>query len=259
VLQRSEQMGGVRRLGLKASNLLVPPVCLGCRASLADHHALCPHCWRNIAFIRAPLCDRMGIPLPFDATGGRDGPSVSAAALAEPPDYDRARAAAHFSGTIRKLVHDFKYADRQEVRVLLAQWLMAAGHELLSDAHVIVPVPMGRRRLFWRTFNQAAILAHELGRRSGIAVDTAALKRRRATRPQVGLTRAQRRDNLEGAFAVLKRRQGRIGGHNVLLIDDVITTGATANACARALKRAGAARVDVLAVALVAGEVPLVP
>jgi len=160
VLQRSVQAGGVRRFGLAASNLLVPPVCLGCRAGLADHHALCPRCWRSIAFIRAPLCERMGIPLPFD-TGG---PSVSAAALAEPPDYDRARAAAHFAGTIRKLVHDFKYADRQEVRVLLAGWLMAAGHELLSDAHIIVPVPMGRRRLFWRTFNQAAVLAHHPAR-----------------------------------------------------------------------------------------------
>ncbi len=237
------------------SNLVVPPVCLGCRAALADHHALCPVCWRDIAFIRTPLCERIGIPLPFD-TGG---PSVSAAALADPPDYDRARAAAHYAGTARKLVHDFKYADRQEVRVLLGNWLTAAGSELLSDTHLILPVPMSRRRLFWRKFNQAAILAHELGRRTGVAVDTTSLRRRRATKPQVGLTRAQRRDNMDGAFAVLKRRRARIQGASILLIDDVITTGATANACARALKRAGAARVDVLAVCLVAGDVAMVP
>ncbi len=242
-------------LAFALSNVIVPPVCLKCRASLADHHALCPTCWRDIAFIRTPLCERMGIPLPFD-TGG---PSVSALALADPPDYDRARAAAHYTGTVRKLVHDFKFADRQEVRVLLGNWLAAAGRELLSDAHLILPVPMSRRRLFWRKFNQAAILAHELGRRSGVAVDTSALRRRRATRPQVGLTRAQRHSNMEGAFAVLKRRRALIKGANILLVDDVITTGATVNACARALKRAGAARVDVLSVCMVAGDVPLLP
>ncbi len=237
------------------SNVIVPPVCLGCRAALADHHALCPACWRDVAFIRAPLCERMGIPLPFE-TGG---PSISAAALADPPDYDRARASAHFAGTARKLVHDFKFADRQELRVLLGNWLAAAGGELLSDAHLILPVPMSRRRLFWRKFNQSAILAHELGRRSNLPVDTTSLRRRRATKPQVGLTRAQRRDNMEGAFAVLKRHRLRIQGANILLIDDVITTGATVNACARALKRAGAARIDVLAVAMVAGDVAMVP
>jgi ComF family protein len=246
------------RLGaavFRLSNVIVPPVCLSCRASVADHDAVCPVCWRDIAFIRAPLCERMGLPLPFD-TGG---PSISAVALAEPPDYDRARAAAHYAGTARKLVHDFKYADRQEVRVLLGNWLTAAGHELLSDAHLIVPVPMSRRRLFWRKFNQAAILAHELGRRSGVAVDTSALRRRRATKPQVGLTRAQRHTNMEGAFAILKRRRAVIQDANILLIDDVITTGATVNACARALKRAGAARVDVLTVCMVAGELAQVP
>lgn len=237
------------------SNVIVPPACLGCRTSLADHHALCAKCWRDIGFIRAPLCENMGIPLPFD-TGG---PSISAAALAEPPDYDRARAAAHYAGTARKLVHDFKYADRQEVRILLGNWLTAAGSDLLSEAHLILPVPMSRRRLFWRKFNQAAILAHELGRRSGVAVDTASLRRRRATKPQVGLTRAQRQSNMEGAFAVLKRHRARIQSANILLIDDVVTTGATVNACARALKRAGAARVDVLAVCLVAGDIALVP
>ena len=247
--------GTARKLLRWTGDLIVPPVCIACRAALSEHHALCAKCWRDVAFIRAPLCERMGIPLPFD-TGG---PSVSAAALADPPDYDRARAAAHFAGTARQLVHGFKYADRQEMRVLLGAWLQAAGQDLLDDAHLILPVPMSRRRLFWRTFNQAAILAHEIGRRSGLPVSTAVLRRRRATRPQVGLTRAQRRDNMEGAFAIEKRRRGLVAGHNILLIDDVITTGATVNACARALKRAGAARVDVLAVAMVAGDVPLTP
>ena len=245
----------LRRILAWTGDILVPPVCMNCQAALSDHHALCAVCWRDVAFIHSPICDRLGIPLPFD-TGGI---SVSAAALADPPDYDRARVAAHFAGTARLLVHGFKYSDRQEVRVLLGSWLLAAGHELLDDTHLVIPVPMSRRRLFWRRFNQAAILAHEIGRRSGLPVATSVLRRRRATRPQVGLTRAQRRDNMEGAFAVVKRRRGLIEGQNILLIDDVITTGATVNACARSLKRAGAARVDVLAVAMVAGEVPLTP
>ncbi len=236
-------------------DLIVPPVCASCRVALSDHHAICALCWRDVAFIGAPLCERMGLPLPFD-TGS---PSVSAAALADPPDYDRARAAAHFGGTARRLVHGFKYSDRQEVRVLLGRWLLTAGRELLNDAHLIIPVPMSRRRLFWRTFNQAAILAHEVGKSSGLSVSVSTLRRRRATRPQVGLTRAQRRDNMEGAFAVAKHKRPLVDGHNILLIDDVITTGATINACARALKRAGAARVDVLTVAMVAGDIPFTP
>ncbi len=247
--------GLLARALARAGDLVVPPVCVACRSSLSVHHALCAICWRDVAFIGEPLCDRLGIPLPFD-TGG---PSISAAALADPPDYDRARAAAHFTGTTRRLIHGFKYSDRQEVRVLLGNWLLTAGHDLLGDAHLIVPVPMSRRRLFWRTFNQAALLAHVIGQRSGLPVSVSALRRRRATRPQVGLTRTQRRDNMEGAFAVSKSKRDLIEGHNILLIDDVITTGATVNACARALKRAGAARVDVLAVGLVAGEVPLTP
>ena len=140
--------GALGRALRRTGDLIVPPVCVGCRAALSAHHALCANCWRDVAFIRAPLCERIGIPLPFD-TGG---PSVSAQALAEPPDYDRARAAAHFAGTTRRLVHGFKYSDRQEVRVLLGAWLAVAGRDLLGDTHLIIPVPMSRRRLFWRTF-----------------------------------------------------------------------------------------------------------
>lgn len=244
-----------RRVLIRAADVLVPPVCMSCRCALGTHHALCATCWRDIAFIRQPLCDLMGVPLPFD-TGG---PSISAAALANPPDYDRARAAAHFAGTIRHLVHGFKFSDSQELGVLLAKWMLLAGHDLIADAHVVIPVPLSRRRMFWRKFNQSALLAHEIGRKAGLPVAATVLRRSRATRPQVGLSRAQRRDNVEGAFAVSKRRREAIDGRNILLIDDVITTGATVNACARALKRAGAARVDVLVVALVAGEVPMLP
>ncbi len=229
------------------ADLVVPPCCLVCRAPLGAHHLLCGACWREVHFIRPPLCDVMGIPLPYE-TGER---SVSAAAAANPPAYDRARAVAHFSGSMRTLIHQFKYADRHDARALLGRWLAEAGHELLPGIDVIVPVPMTRLRLLSRRFNQAAILAKELSRHTGIPMQPRMLRRTRATKTQVGLTHDQRRRNVAGAFGVPAGRRAWLKGHNVLLVDDVITTGATVEACARALKRAGAASVDVLALVLV--------
>lgn len=239
-----------RLLGVVA-DLIVPPCCLVCRIPLGAHHLLCAPCWREVGFIRPPLCDVTGIPLPFD-TGGR---MVSAAAVAAPPAYDRARAVAHFNGAMRTLVHQFKYSDRHDGRALYGRWLAEAGQELLAGADVVIPVPLSRLRLLARRYNQSAILAREVADRTGVPLDLHLLSRARFNRPQVGLTRDQRRRNLAGAFVVPRRRQPGLEGRNVLLVDDVITTGATAEACARALKRAGAARVDVLALALVTSEV----
>jgi ComF family protein len=214
------------------------------------HHLLCPVCWRDVRFIRPPLCDVLGIPLPFD-TGER---MVSAGALAHPPAYDRARAVAHFTGSMRTLVHQFKYADRHDGQTLFARWLAEAGRDLRPGLDLIVPVPLSRLRLLLRHFNQAAVLAGALSREIGVAVDPMLLKRTRWTRSQVGMTREQRRRNTAGAFKVPTHRRAGLSGRNILLVDDVITTGATVDACARTLKRAGAARVDVLALALVTNE-----
>jgi ComF family protein len=235
------------------ADLIVPPCCLVCRARVGGHHLLCAGCWRQVHFIRPPLCDVLGIPLPFD-TGGR---TLSAAAVAHPPAYNRARAVAHYSGAMRTLVHQLKYADRHDARTLLGRWLAEAGRELLPGTDMLVPVPLSRWRLIQRQFNQAALLAGELARQTGIPMTPLALKRVRATRSQVGMTRDQRRRNVSGAFQVPQRARAALRGRNVLLIDDVVTTGATVEACARALRRAGAARVDVLALALVTNEVPM--
>jgi ComF family protein len=235
------------------ADVFVPPLCVGCHAQLASHDALCPKCWGEIDFIRPPLCDRLGLPMPFD-TGST---MISALAAADPPDYGRARAVARFDGVMRRLVHDLKFRDRHDARRLFGRWLAEAGAELLRDADVIVPVPLTRGRLLSRRFNQSAILALEVSRLTGVAVDPLALRRVRRTRPQVGLTRLQRRQNVAGAFAVPRGCKALIAGANVVLIDDVITTGATAEACARALRRAGAARIDALSLALVTDAVPV--
>lgn len=240
-------ISGLRHLAARITDAVVPPVCLSCQTLLSMHNSLCPECWRQIDFIRPPLCDRLGLPLPFDI-GGR---MISAAASAKPPLYQRARAVAIYDGVMRHLIHEFKYHDRHELRRLFGRWLFQAGGELIETADIIVPVPLNRIRLLRRRFNQAAILAGEVGRLSGIEHLPTALRRVRATPTQVGLTHEQRRQNVRGAFAVRARDRVKFRGRRVLLIDDVITTGATAEACTKTLLDAGADGVDVLALALV--------
>lgn len=238
------------------TDIVIPPVCANCQTPLAQSHALCGTCWREVRFIRPPVCDRLGIPLPFD-TGHK---TVSAAALAEPPDFDRARIVAHHDGPMQQIISGFKYADRQEARILLANWLISAGRDLIADADLIVPVPLHRWRLLKRKFNQSAVLAKEVARVTGKPVAYQILIRHKPTAPQVSLSGSERRRNPRGAFRVAaptlrppgkgKRAHPRLASKRILLIDDVMTTGATANACARALKAAGAAHVDVLTLSL---------
>jgi ComF family protein len=151
---------------------------------------------------------------------------------------------------MRELIQSFKYRDRHEGLHLFGRWLKKAGAMLLADADLIVPVPLYRSRLWWRRFNQSAMLGLTLSRLSGVPADCLVLKRVRRTASQVGLSADQRRRNVAGAFRIEKSGEAKIKGRN-LVVDDVITTGATVEACARVLKRAGAARVDILALARV--------
>jgi len=226
---------------------VMPSLCLGCRAPLGGTDELCGSCWRSIRFIRPPLCDRLGLPMPYGAAGTM----ISASAAAHPPIYDRARAVAAFEGVMRDLIHGFKYADRHDARRLFGRWLAHAGAELLPGIDLVVPVPLARGRLLRRQYNQAAVLAQELSRRTALRFDPHMLERTRATRAQVGLSHEERRRNVRGAFRIAPHRAGSVLGRSLLLIDDVVTTGATVEACGRALKAGGAARVDVLALALV--------
>ncbi len=235
----------------RVADFLMPPLCLACRAPLAQHNSICAACWRDVSFIAEPVCHRLGIPLPFDPGGG---PVESAAAAAEPPQYDRARAAVHYNGVARELIHRFKYGDQHTMRHLFTRWLQLAGRDLVDDDPLVVPVPMHRRRLLARRFNQSAILAQDLARATGLAYEPEVLLRLRQTASQVGLTRDQRRRNLQGAFGVEGRREGELFGRRVLLVDDVITTGTTVDACARVLRRGGASHIDVVAIAMVTDE-----
>lgn len=230
-------------------DLLLPPRCPACQGAVAAP-GLCATCWARTQFIAAPLCERLGTPFAYDAGPG----IVSPAAVADPPAYGRARAVARYDGPARALVHALKFRDRMETAKLMAMLMSRAGAELIADCDVVVPVPLHRRRLFSRRFNQSALLAAELARLSGRDFEAIAVIRVRATRQQVGLSARQRRRNVAGAFRVLPETRPLIEGRRVLLVDDVLTTGATADACARVCLRAGATSVDVLVFARVVAE-----
>ncbi len=233
-----------RTAGGRLLDFVYPPVCLGCREAVGAHGGLCVTCWNNMGFIERPYCERLGTPFErdFEAPG-----MISLEAAAHPPVFSRARAVARYDGaTARGLANRLKYYDRMELAEPMGRWMARAGAELLREADVLVPIPLHRLRLASRRFNQSAVLARVISQESAVPIEAFALERVKATTPQVGLTRPQRAANLAGAFRVDKARAGRIVGGGVVLVDDVLTTGATANAAARALLKAGAARVDLL-------------
>ena len=228
------------------ADVVYPPTCLACRAAIADGDALCPKCWSEMSFIAPPLCDRLGVPFEHDVGERR----LSRQAVDDPPVFSRARAVASFEdGPARKLVHRLKYSDRGELARPMGAWMARAGAELVADCDVVTPMPLHRTRLWKRRFNQAAALAREVAKRGGKPYEPGLVERVKATRSQIGLTRLQRAENMQGAFRAPSR--ANVSGRRILLIDDVLTSGATANAASRALLRAGAARVDVLVFARV--------
>ncbi|WP_089173663.1 ComF family protein [Bosea sp. AS-1] len=240
------------RLALRAGlrnlvALVYPPVCVACRAATGEAQALCAHCWGEIGFIERPYCERLGTPFAVDLGPGL----LSPAAIANPPVFARARAVCRFDGVARELVHRLKYGDRAELAITLGRMMVQAGHELIAEADLVVPVPLHRARLWSRRFNQAALLAGTVARLTARPYAPAGLVRVRHTRRQVGLSRAQRANNLQGAFQVPENARPQLEGRRILLVDDVLTTGATANAAARALLRGGARQVDLLTFARV--------
>lgn len=236
-----------RRAGRGLVDLVLPPRCLGCGALVADQGALCAACWQALTFLGEPACACCGLPFAHDQGAG----ARCAACLAAPPAFDRARALWRYDEGSKGLILAFKHADRTDAAPALARWLARAGQALLPDCDLVAPVPLHWRRLFRRRYNQAALLATALGRQAGRPVAPDLLRRRRDTPSQGHLSRGARQRNVAGAFAVAPRWRDRLAGRRVLLVDDVLTTGATVEAAAAALTRAGAAGVDVLTLARV--------
>lgn len=243
--------GGItERIRQRFLDALLPPRCPACRVLLDKPDAFCPACWRELDFIMAPICRRCGLPLP--ASSGDDGSAATCAGcLARAPVYDRARAAVRYAAASRRHILAFKHGDRTELATALARLMRQAGAGLVEDAQAIVPVPLHPWRLVRRRYNQAALLARAIARDAGRPYLAHELKRIRATPSQGGLSRAGRRRNVAGAF---RARRRRIAGRRVLLVDDVMTTGATLEAAARACLAAGAWAVDALVFARVVRE-----
>jgi ComF family protein len=228
-----------------ALDIALPTLCVACREPV-DGEGVCAKCWARLSFIAPPFCPKLGIPFVYDPGPGL----LSMEAIADPPAYQRARAAVRYDDVARTLVHALKYQDRTDLAPAMGRWMARAGRELL-EADVLIPVPLHWRRGWSRRYNQSGALARSIERQSGVKVISEALRRVRPTQQQIGLSRSQRASNVQGAFKVAADRQSEIQGRRVVLIDDVLTSGATADACARALLRAKAASVDVLVFARV--------
>jgi ComF family protein len=231
-----------------ALDLMLPPRPLNeARHESVQSVGLTVQAWSRIRFIEAPCCDACGAPFDYDMGDG----ARCAPCQARPPAFDHARAACLYDEHSRDLILKLKHADRTDLAGLFALWLSRAAADILNEADAVIPVPLHRWRLLSRRYNQAAEIARPLARASGRAYWPDALVRPRPTASQAGKSGAGRRRNVAGVFAVPPRWRRRIAGRRLLLIDDVLTTGATAEGCARALKAAGAARVDVAVIARV--------
>jgi ComF family protein len=234
----------------KALDLLLPPACLACQARVDRQGTLCAECWQGLHFLAAPHCAACGFPFSFDL--GAD--ALCAACLGRRPGYDRARAALAYDDLSRPLVTRLKYGDRLEGAAIFGSWMARAGAKLLEDADFVLPVPLHPLRLLARRFNQAALLAGAVARLNGVRYRPDLLRRIKRTPPQVGLSPAGRLRNVAHAFALARGGAEVVKGRAVVLVDDVLTTGATVESCAKVLRRAGAARVDVLTLARVVSE-----
>jgi ComF family protein len=231
-----------------AIDLLLPPRCLATGEIVDAQGMISPAFWSQLQFIEDPFCKTCGIPFNFEIAND----TLCAACLDREPVFDRSRSAVIYNDASRKLILSFKYGDRLHAVHTFIPWMLRAGQDMIDAADFIIPVPLHSRRLRERRFNQSALLAQEIAKRSGKPYIPDALLRTRHTAPQQGLNFKERGKNVHGAFSVNEKYS--LKNKNILLIDDVFTSGATLNECARVMKAAKAASVSVLTIARVTKE-----
>lgn len=228
-------------------DFVLPPRCPACGAITSDPHSFCVECWSRLSFLGDPCCARCGLPFEYAA----DEEAECGRCIADPPHFDRLRAAVAYGEAARKVALKLKYSGRPGVAETLGRFM--ARHLASADREaILVPVPLHRWRIWKRGYNQSALIASSLAKASGLAADLDLLRRVKATPVLRGLGRRERALAVRCAFAV--RDKQSVAGKSIILVDDVFTSGATANACALTLKRAGAARVEIVCWARVIAE-----
>ena len=234
---------GVRQAWATVMDFLLPPLCLKCERPVAQNQALCASCWKELHFVAAPFCACCGAPFDLPVEEG----TLCGGCLAEAPVFAKARSALIYDEASRDLVLRLKHADRLHPAPALANWMTRAGADLWEQADLIVPVPLHRWRLLARRYNQAAVLALAMGKQTGVPVSVDLLRRVRPTVSQGHLDRKARAANVVGAFAL--GAEGEAKGKRIVLVDDVLTSGATVGECAKVLLKGGAAQVSVVTLA----------
>jgi len=235
--------------GVRLLDQLLPPRCLSCGAGAQDSGRICPDCWKELDFLQGPMCRCCGHPFGFDMAQ-----SLCASCQKSLPPFDRARAALRYDDGSRRMIISFKHGDRADYGDFFVQLLMQASQNLPSSLPsslaFVVPVPLHKKRLRQRRYNQAALIARKFAAQKGFDYVADMLIRHRYTPPQEG-NYGQRQRNVAGAFAFSEKYREKIQDRRIIVIDDVYTTGATASACARILKKAGAGSVEILTLARV--------
>ena len=234
-----------------ALQLLYPPQCISCASPVQSDFGLCADCWRETPFIAGLVCDQCGAPLPGQDSGER-AQCDDCMTIARP--WDRGRAALMYRDNGRRLVLALKHGDRMDLARPASAWMQKVAAPILQPGMLVAPVPLHWTRLFRRRFNQAALLSRAIAKAAGLDHCPDALVRKRTTGSQEGKTRDARFANLVGAFTVPGSREKRVEGRDILLVDDVMTSGATFAAATEALFAAGARSVSVLCLARVAKD-----
>ncbi|MEM7173495.1 MAG: ComF family protein [Pseudomonadota bacterium] len=233
--------------GKVALDLVLPPLCLSCHEPVTQNGVLCAACWESVAFLAPPWCEICGFPFDYD----QGDQAICGDCAASPPPFDQCRSVMRYGDVSKSMIMAFKHADRIDVTKAFGGWLGRIGGAMTEQADLIVPVPLHWRRLLSRRYNQAALLAQVLSRQFSVSYGPDYLIRKKATVSQGRLSAAARHRNVQGAFFIPDKHRSKIAGRKVLLVDDVMTTGATVHACTNTLLRAGAARVQVLVLARV--------
>jgi len=229
----------------KVIDFLLPPICLACEKLVTKNQALCVSCWNDINFISKPFCRQCGIPFGFEV----ESETLCGQCHSKKPNYNYARSVFVYNDASKSIILRLKHADQLQHVPALSNWMIRSGKEFWNEADLIIPVPLHRWRFLKRRYNQAALLAEFIGKETNINVVIDGLFRKKATKSQGHLSKKQRIENVAGSFSINPKLD--VKGLNIVLIDDVITTGATVDECARLLVKKGASMVNVLTIARV--------